>query len=248
MPTPFIAGLWGLLAASSLIIGAWIGVSMNISRRVVALVMGFGAGALISALAFDLTEEAFEGGGTLPTALGLAAGAATYFVGDLLLQRRQERSGSDAASGSSGPKTAGLAIVLGALLDGLPESFVLGSTLLGGAGISISLLAAIFLSNVPEGVAGGRDLRDEGRSRGWIMRLWLAVVIASGLAAGLGNAVLAGAAPETVAITQAFAAGAILTMLADTMMPEALENGGDGVGLATVLGFALAFFLGSAQG
>jgi len=248
MPQPFLAALWGLVAASSLIIGAWIGVSMKIPRRIVALVMGFGAGALISALAFDLTQEAFEGGGTLPTALGLAAGAATYFAGDLLLQRRQRRNASPSGGSADGPKTAGLAIVLGALLDGLPESFVLGSTLLGGQGISISLLAAIFLSNVPEGVGGGRDLLDEGRSRGWIMRLWLGVVIASGVAAGLGNAALAGAAPETVAVTQAFAAGAILTMLADTMMPEAFENGGDGVGLATVLGFALAFFLGSAQG
>src|SRR4026208_1686251 len=105
MPTPFIAGLWGLRAASALIIGAWIGVSMNISRRVVALVMGFGAGALISALAFDLTEEAFEGGGTLPTALGLAAGAATYFVGDQLLERRQERTASASGVSVKGAKT-----------------------------------------------------------------------------------------------------------------------------------------------
>jgi zinc transporter, ZIP family len=248
MPQPFAAAAWGLLAASSLIVGAWIGVSMRINRRTVALVMGFGAGALISALAFDLTEEAFRGGGGLPTALGLAGGALTYFVGDLILQRRQARMASNATARVNGPKTARLAIVLGALLDGLPESFVLGATLLGGQGISISLLAAIFLSNVPEGVAGGRDLLDEGRPRDWIMRLWIGVVLASAVAAGLGNAVLATASPETVAITQAFAAGAILTMLADTMMPEAFENGGDGVGLATVLGFALAFFLGNAQG
>src|SRR6187431_3322597 len=113
MPQPFAAGLWGLLAASSLIIGAWVGVSMKISRRRVALVMGFGAGALISALAFDLTEEAFEGGGGLPTALGLAGGAATYFAGDLLLQRRQRRNASPSGGSADGPKTAGLAIVLG---------------------------------------------------------------------------------------------------------------------------------------
>src|SRR6188474_3511879 len=128
MPQPFLAGLWGLIAASSLIIGALIGVSMKVPRRYVALVMGFGAGALISALAFDLTEEAFQGGGGVPTALGLAAGAATYFAGDQLLQRREARNASKTAA--AGPKTAGLAIVLGALLDGLPESFVLGATLL----------------------------------------------------------------------------------------------------------------------
>jgi ZIP family zinc transporter len=239
MPEPIQAGLWGVVAASSLVIGALAGVTLKVPRGTVALVMGFGAGALISALAFDLTEESFQSSGTVATAIGLAAGALTYFVGDSLLQRRARRR----AAGAPAAKTGGPAILLGTLLDGLPESIVLGATLLGGAGVSTSLLAAIFLSNVPEGVAGGRDLSDEGHPRRIAIGVWIGVAIASGLAAGLGNALLTGAEPAVVAVVQAYAGGAILAMLATTMMPEAFENGGDAVGLATVLGFAAAFFL-----
>jgi ZIP family zinc transporter len=243
VPEPIQAGLWGLAAASSLVVGAVAGVGLGIPRRAVALVMGFGAGALISALAFDLTEEAFAGGGTAATAIGLAVGAITYFAGDWLLQRSARRRASEPPGRGTIAPTSGPAIVLGTLLDGLPESIVLGASLLGGGGLSTSLLAAIFLSNIPEGVAGGRDLSDEGHPRAWIIGLWVAVAIASGIAAGLGNALLSRIDAGAVAIVQAFAGGAILTMLADTMMPEAFENGGDWVGLATVLGFASAYLL-----
>jgi len=239
VPEPLQAGLWGLLAASTLVVGAIAGLWLNVPRRWVALVLGFGAGALISALAFDLTEESFERGGTLITAAGLAAGALTYFAGDTLLARRARRRGQ--ATPTGGP-----ALILGALLDGIPESIVLGATLIGGAGVSLSLMAAIFVSNVPEGIAGARDLSDEGHPRRSIIGLWLVVAGASGLAAGIGNALLVGADPGVVAAVQAFAGGAILTMLADTMMPEAFENGGDAVGLATVFGFAVAFLLAQA--
>jgi ZIP family zinc transporter len=241
MPEPIQAGLWGLLAASSLVAGALLGVYAKVPRRVVALVMVFGAGALISALAFDLTEEAFKRGGTLLTAIGLAAGALTFFVGDALLDRRAARARPAPASART--PTGGPAIVLGTLLDGLPESVVLGATLLGGSGVSASLLAAIFLSNIPEGVAGGRDLRDEGHRPVRIIALWVGVVVASAIAAGLGNGLLSGMSIGPVAFVQAFAGGAILTMLSDTMIPEAFDNGGDRAGLATVLGFALAFLL-----
>jgi ZIP family zinc transporter len=239
---PIQAGLWGLLAASSLVAGAAAGIWLRIPRRVVALVMGFGAGALISALAFDLTEEAFARGGTLATGAGLAAGALTYFIGDLILARRARRHGTEPADKGTIAPTSGPAIVLGTLLDGLPESIVLGASLLG-SGLSVSLLAAVFLSNVPEGVAGGRDLADEGHGHGWIIGLWVGVALASALAAGIGNALLSGMNAGAVAVVQAYAGGAILTMLADTMMPEAFENGGTGVGLATVLGFSAAFLL-----
>jgi ZIP family zinc transporter len=238
------AALWGFVASGALLIGAVIGIWADIPRRVVALVMGFGAGALISAVAFDLTEEAFALGGTAPTALGLAAGGLTFFVGDLLLERAAERSGGKGRRSSGG----GLAIVLGALLDGLPESIVLGASLLGGGGVSASFLAAVFASNLPEGLAGARDLRDEGRSPAWILGLWLAVVVASAVAAGLGFGLLGDMAPGPAAIVQAFAAGAILAMLADSLVPEAFEYGGIGVGLATVFGFSFAFFLSAAPG
>ena len=189
MSEPVQAGLWGLLAASSLVAGAAAGVWLRIPRRIVALVMGFGAGALISALAFDLTEEAFTHGGTLATGAGLAAGALTYFIGDLILARRARRHASEPADQGIIAPTSGPAIVLGTLLDGLPESIVLGASLLGSS-LSVSLLGAIFLSNVPEGMAGGRDLADEGHGHGWIIGLWMGVALASGLAAGIGNALL----------------------------------------------------------
>jgi ZIP family zinc transporter len=236
------AGLWGLAAASSLVVGAVIGIAMPIPRRLVALIMAFGAGALVSALAFDLTAEAFERGGTAATAIGLAAGAIAYFIGDLAIERRGRRGSAMAPAESSG-STSGPAIVLGALLDGLPESIVLGASLIGGLGVSVSFLAAVALSNLPEGIAGARDLRDGGYSRGWIIGLWLGVAVASALAAGLGNGLLGEMNLAAVAIIEAFAAGAILCMLADAMFPESFAHGGPAVGLSTVLGFALAFFL-----
>ncbi len=239
MPEPIQAGLWGLLAASSLVAGAVAGVRLPVSRSVIALVMGLGAGALISALAYDLTEESFTRGGTVVTALGLAAGAITYVAGDLLLERRARRR----ASSRPKPRTSGPAILLGTLLDGLPESIVLGATLLGGTGVSVSLMAAIFLSNMPEGVSGARDLSDEGHGPRFAIGVWVIVALASGLAAGIGNALLAGMSQGLVGGVQAYAGGAILAMLATTMMPEAFDNGGDAVGLATVFGFAVAFLL-----
>ncbi len=240
------AGLWGLAAASALVIGAVAEIGLHLSRRVTALIMAFGAGALVSALAFDLTEEAFRGGGTGIVAAGLAAGALAFFVGNRLVirlgaparARRSRQAGEPSGESSNGP-----AIVLGTLLDGLPESIVLGATLLGGATVSASFVAAVFLSNIPEGAAGTRDLSEEGHALRWILLLWVGVALASALASGLGYGLLGGMNQAAVAVVQAFAAGAILTMLADTMIPEAFENGGDLAGLATALGFAAAFLL-----
>ena len=236
MPVPIQAGLWGLVAASALLIGAVAALTLHVPRRIVALVMAFGAGALVSALAFDLAEEAFRVGGTLLFGVGLAAGAVAYYAGDKVIDRM---GGRHAATG----QTNGPAIVLGVLLDGIPESLVLGATLIGGAGVSPSFLAAVAVSNFPEGLGGTRDLTDEGHGRRWVIGLWIAVAIVSGLAAAVGNALLADIGSKVLALVQSFAAGAILTMLANTMFPEAFETGGDRVGLATALGFAAAFLL-----
>jgi ZIP family zinc transporter len=232
------AGLWGLAAASTLIIGAWVGLAAHVSRRYVGLLMAFGVGALTSALAFDLTEEAFQIGGTLPVAIGLGSGALTFYLGNQLL--RQSRRGH----GVGAPDGNGPAIVLGALLDGIPESIVLGSTLLAGAGIGLPFFVAVAISNVPEALTAAVDLRREGHRPAWIIRLWIVVALASGAAAALGYGLLGEMGGTVwVPLIQAFAAGAILTMLVDTMIPEAFADGGDLVGLATVLGFASAFFL-----
>jgi zinc transporter, ZIP family len=236
------AGLWGLAAASTLIAGALIGLFTWIPRRAVALVLAFGVGALISAVAFDLAEEAFRVSGTLTVAIGLGVGALTYYAGDQLLSRRGgKRRGARVGQVSNN----GLAIVLGALLDGIPESIVLGSTLLGGAAISLPFFFAVAVSNVPEALTAAVDLRREGHRPGWIIRLWVAVAAISGAAAAIGFGALGemGTSSVWVPLIQAFAAGAILTMLVDTMIPEAFSDGGHLVGLATVLGFATAFFL-----
>ena len=232
------AGLWALAAASTLVIGALIGLAARVPRRVVGLVMAFGVGALISSLAFDLTEDAFEVGGTLPVAAGLGAGALVFYGGNRLLNQSR-RGRLVAQADGNGP-----AIVLGALLDGIPESVVLGSTLLAGAGVSVPFLVAVAISNVPEALTAAVDLRREGHRPGWIIRLWVVVALASGLAAAVGYGALGEMGGSTwVPLIQAFAAGAILTMLVDTMIPEAFADGGNLVGLATVLGFAAAFFL-----
>ena len=239
MPEPIQAGLWGALAASALVLGAVAGLTLGIPRRIVALVFAFGGGALVSALAFDLADEAFRAGGTLVFALGLAAGALAYYAGGRLIDRGRASDDGGAPNGSTG----GPAIVLGALLDGIPESLVLGASLIGGAGVNPSFFAAVLVSNLPEGLAATRDLDEEGHRRGWILGLWVVVAVVSGLAAALGNAVFGIMGVKLLAASQSFAAGAILTMLSETTFPEAFEYGGDRVGLATAIGFAAAFLL-----
>jgi zinc transporter, ZIP family len=240
------AAFWGAVGGAALLVGAVAGVKLPASQRVIGLIMGFGAGVLISALAFELTQEAFRRGGTDAVAVGLAAGAASFFAGDWVLDHRgarhRKRSDGRQADGSAG------AIVLGALMDGIPESVAIGVSLLDGGGVGVAVVAAVFLSNVPESLSAATGLRRAGHSERWILGLWTAVLIVSAVAAAVGYGALGGASDNLIAGIQAFAAGAILTMLADTMMPEAFEHGGSVVGLVTVLGFSAAFLLSTTGG
>jgi ZIP family zinc transporter len=231
---------WGLVGASSLLIGGLVALRVSISRLVLGLVMAFGAGVLISAVAFELVEEAFEQSGLLSdVAIGLFAGCAVFSIGDALI----DRLGGEDRKSISAEQTDGsaLAIVLGIVLDGIPESAVIGLTVLEGGSVSVAMLVAVFLSNLPEAVAATSGLVAGGWRTARILGLWSGVVAVSGLAALAGYALFDGASPSVVAFVLAFAGGAILTMLADTMMPEAFAHGGRLAGVLTTIGFATAF-------
>jgi ZIP family zinc transporter len=235
--------VWGLIAASSLVLGALLAIFLDIGRRTIGLIMAFGAGVLVSAVAFDLVEEASTtapGSGEV-IALGLFAGCLTFFVGDLVI----DRLGGEDRKAMTGEQREGspLAIVLGTVLDGVPESMVIGLTLLGGGSIGISYLAAVFISNLPEAIASTTGLVAGGWSRVRVLGLWLFVALISGVAALAGFTLFDTAPPEAVAFVLAFAGGAILTMLADTMVPEAYEHAGPLTGVATTIGFAVAYGL-----
>jgi zinc transporter, ZIP family len=234
------AFLWGLLAASSLLIGGLLVLRVRIGDRALGLIMAFGAGVLISAVAYELVDEAFTTGkGASGVASGLAAGALVFFAGDSIIDRM---GGADRKSMAGGHEAGtALAIVLGIVLDGIPESAVIGLTVLQGGSVSAAVLVAVFLSNLPEAIAATTGLRISGWATRHIIGLWLLVMLASALASLAGYGLFGDASPSTVAFVLSFAAGAILTMLADTMMPEAFARGGNLVGLATTLGFGLAF-------
>jgi ZIP family zinc transporter len=236
------AAFWGLVGGIALVLGAGVGLTVRVPRRVIGLVMAFGSGVLISALAFELTAEAYRGGGSDATAAGLALGSLTFLGGDLVLARMG--GANRKRSSGPGPDAAASGIVLGAVLDGIPESVAIGLSLLEGGGVSVAVVVAVFLSNVPESLSAATGLRQTMSGRK-ILALWVGVALVSALAAGLGYGALGGASDNLVAAIQAFAAGAILTMLADTMMPEAFEaeNRSPWTGAVTTLGFALAALL-----
>jgi ZIP family zinc transporter len=243
------AAFWGFVGGAALLIGAVIGLFVPVPIRIVGLVMGFGVGVLISAVAFELTGAAFDRAGTLPVVLGLSAGALTFYAGDRLIDRkggesRKDPTGTDAGAGS----TAAASLVLGALLDGIPESAAIGVSLLGGGSVGIAVVIAVVLSNIPESLAASAGMKRDGRSVRYIFGMWSMVVMASTVAAGLGYGLLGGAGEATLAFTETFAAGAVLTMLADTMVPEAVEHAGAAVGLACVTGFTCSFLLSMAGG
>lgn len=238
------AGFWGLVAGSALVLGAAVAYLAAVPPRIVAAVMAFGSGVLISALSFDLMQEAFESGGFAATAVGFLAGAAVYTAANIYISRRgghdRKRSGNQQQQASEG---SGVAIAVGALLDGIPESIVIGVSLLAGQGVSLVAVAAVFLSNVPEGLSSAAGMRKAGRRAGYIFGVWGGIALASALAALIGYVAFAGVAPAYVAAVNAVAAGAILAMIADTMIPEAFETAHEYAGLITVAGFLAAFAL-----
>lgn len=249
------AGAVGLGAASFLLLGAAIGWLVRVPTGVVAGVMAFGAGALISTLAYELVGEAHAVGGLAPTIGGFLAGAVIYVLADLALARQGARARKLSIALQSAPGVhaapivpaasagVGLAVAIGALLDGVPESLVLGLSIADGGAVSIPMLVAVAVSNVPEGLSSAAGMKHEGRSARYVFGVWGGIVLVSGVAAMLGFALLSGASPEVVAVVTTIAAGGIMAMVANTMIPEAFAADRSLTGLWAALGFALAFAL-----
>jgi zinc transporter, ZIP family len=234
---------WGALAASSLVIGALLSFARRWPPRQLGLVLAFGAGALISAVSFELAQEGLAVGGAGATGIGLGVGALTYFLLDGLIANRFStgRGRGDRGRGPSG----GTALALGAFLDGIPEQAVLGISLAAGQGVGVALLLAIFVSNLPEAMGSADEMRRAGRSREVILRLWLAVATICAIATVAGYAAADAVNGNLRAAIDGFAAGALLVMLIDSMIPDARKDAGRTAGLVTVLGFALAAGLSS---
>jgi zinc transporter, ZIP family len=234
---------WGALASSSLLLGAMLAFARAWPRWQIGLVLAFGAGALISAVSFELAAEGIEVGTLGTTAIGLGAGALTYYYLDGLIARRfsagrgrgGRRSGSD----------PGNALALGAFLDGIPEQLVLGIGLAAGEGVGVGLLVAIYVSNLPEAIGASSEMHDAGDDRRRVLRLWCAIAVICALASGAGFALADAVSGELRSAIDGFAAGALLVMLIDSMIPEATRDSGRVAGLVTTLGFAVAMALSS---
>jgi ZIP family zinc transporter len=255
--------LFGVVASSALLIGAFLGVRFALPKRLLAMLLSFAAGALITALTFELFEDAYEHGGLARAAIGLFAGAVVFTVLSALLDRwaqagsrtkpADEVQGSakldtDAAAedrpatSASTRGAAGLALLAAVTLDGVPENVALGVALGEGTG-GLALLAAIFVSNLPESLVGAASMKSQGRSTGSVIGLWTACGVLLAAAVVVGAGPLSGSDPETISLPLAFAAGAVIASLADTLMPEAYEHGGPAVALSTAAGFVLSFVL-----
>ncbi len=234
---------WGVFSSGSLLIGQALAPRLAGNSRLIGQIMGFGAGAMISAIAYDLIPTSIVEQG-VEIAIAFLAGALVYFFAD---RWADSKGGADRQSIGTPKEGSGAAMFIGALLDGIPESFVLGISLSLGGEISLAFVAAIFVSNIPQGIAGTLSLEAVGTRSRDVLKMWLALTAASGVVAASGY-LLADRVPDQGFMSEAFAAGAVLTMLANSMMPEAFKHGGKTVGLLTVFGFLVAAILTVQQG
>ena len=251
MSPAFQATFWGFVSGGALVVGAAIGYFIKVPARVVAGVMAFGSGVLISALSFELMEEAYKEAGLTATAIGFLLGAAIYAAANRLLAgwgaKHRKRSGDQQPSEQE-DSGSGLAIAVGALLDGIPESIAIGLSILHGGAVSVATVAAIFLSNLPEGLSSSAGMRRAGRSATYVFGVWMAIAVVCGLSALVGYVGFGRLSPFLIAATTAVAAGAMLTMIVDTMIPEAFAETHDWAGLIAVLGFTTSFILSQLAG
>lgn len=248
MNLAFTAALWGCVGGGALVLGAAVGYWVKVSNRVIAGVMAFGSGVLISALSFELMADAFKGAGLTATAVGFLLGAIGYGAANRVLviygAKHRKRSHGHQPSEAEQPGS-GAAIAIGALLDGIPESIVIGLSILHGGMVSVAVVIAIFLSNIPEGLSSSAGMKKAGRSAFFVLGIWSLIAVICGLSALAGYALFANLSPFVIALTTAIAAGAMLTMVIDTMIPEAFAGTHNWAGLIAVLGYLISFSLSS---
>jgi ZIP family zinc transporter len=235
--------VYGTVSGLSLLLGAFCGLRFGLSRRLTAMFMAFGSGVLICAVTFVLMEEAFQAGGFDAALLGFSAGGLVFLAGDYLLHRAGARSHRQKRYLAETAEATGSIITLGAILDGVPESVALGVSLTNGHGTGLLMAAAIFLSNLPEAISSVPGLLREGYSRRWIYGIWSATSLLLIVIVVASHACLRALSPETEGVLKGFAAGSILSMLANSMIPEAYHEGGFFITPMTILGFAVAFVL-----
>ena len=232
------AFLMGLLATSSLIVGGAIASWIKLSNRTIGIIMGFGAGTLISAISYELIFDAVKmAKGTGYPAYGFFVGAFTFYLSDLLIGKIGAKKPS---SGTGSHSNLVIPMVLAIILDGIPESIVIGLGIFEKGTVSLAMLVAVFISNLPEAIAGSTGMKQNGWNKGKVLTLWVLIAFACSLATIAGFSLFTNTSEMWLAFIQAFAGGAILMMLANSMIPEAYEHGGKLAGVATVLGFFLS--------
>ena len=239
--------IYGITSGIPLVLGAYIGIKAKISKFLLGIIMGFGAGYLISTLSFDLMEEAFLLGGFIPVSFGFAIGILLFVAGDYVIDEKggHNRKKAHGKNLSVNRNNSGYAILLGAILDGIPEAIAIGIGIASQSKLGTTMLVAVVLSNLPEGISGAKGMKLAGRTNKYIIGAWSITLVTSILGVLIGYLLLGNATTNMIAFTLSISAGAILAMIGDTMIPDAFDDGGRLIALATGSGFLLSFIAGN---